>query len=69
MSDIDRPHWAKILDKDFFGQDGDQELLTVTRESLRLAASALRDVIGRDACHNYMAASVEIEAVLKEGKS
>lgn len=66
MKAIDRPHWAKIYEKDFFGQDGDQQLLTVTRESLRLAASALRESISRDAYHNSMAASREIEAVLKQ---
>jgi hypothetical protein len=41
------------------------ELLTVTRETLRLAQSALRKQNEEDYYHNYGAAEREIDRVLK----
>lgn len=64
--EIFRPHWAKVYEKDFFGQDGDRQILTVTRETLRLAASALRQNLAQDYYHNGGNALREIESVLEQ---
>lgn len=61
-----RPVWAEVYKNcahDARWQD--QELLEVTRETLRLSLSALREVISQDAYHNYMAAADEIDQVMK----
>lgn len=40
------------------------DLISVTRETLQLSMSAIKDVTAREAYHNYMAAWREIEDAL-----
>ena len=63
---IERPDWERVY-RDCGGvKPRSQELLATTRETLRLARSALRELNRADAYHNYMAAEREIGLVLNE---
>lgn len=59
-----RPHWPDVYAGCAFTPDRDHDLVPVTRESLRLALSAIKESQRRDAYHNYQAAWQEIEAAL-----
>jgi hypothetical protein len=61
---IRRPVWANVYKNVAHTPDRDQFLLSVTRESLRLAASCLRAQCEEDYYHNYGAALNEIEYAL-----
>ena len=58
-----RPLWSDVYG---YGHtpNRDQDLVPITRESLRLALSAIKEGQRRDAYHNYQAAWREIEAAL-----
>jgi len=64
-----RPDWIKIYKgthkRHTVMPDIEGELLTVTRESLRLALGCLETQIKEDAYDNYISAYKEIERVLK----
>lgn len=61
-----RPDWCKIYEGNGNHQpDIDGELLMVTRETLRLALSALRAQNAQDYYHNSGAAEYELLHVLK----
>jgi hypothetical protein len=64
-----RPDWVKVYRVRGYEcnvmPDIAGELLTVTRETLRLALSALREQNGKDYYDNYGAAAQEIERVLR----
>ena len=66
----ERPVWATIYRDDPNKPDWhDQELISVTRETLRLALSALRKQNAKDYYHNYGAAQDKIAAVLEDDRS
>lgn len=70
MSDdiIKRPDWADLYRGVVHTPDRDNDLLQVTRETLRLAMSALRKQNAEDYYHNYGAAEFEIRRVLEDEK-
>jgi hypothetical protein len=60
------PDWPQIM-KDCGGADKRaNDLVMVTRETTRLAASAIRQQNGADAYHNFMAAERELLGVLED---
>ncbi len=61
---IRRPVWAEVYKGCVHTPDRDQFLLNITRETLRLAASALRKQCEEDYYHNYGAALNEIDYAL-----
>lgn len=67
-----RPDWVEIYRVRGYEcdvmPDVAGELLEVTRETLRLALSALKKQNAEDYYHNYGAAAVEIERVLQPKK-
>ena len=61
---IPRPIWADVYEGCVHTPDRDQFLYSITRESLRLAASVLRKQCEEDYYHNYGAALREIQLAL-----
>lgn len=61
---IERPDWHKVYQGVAHQYDRDNELVLVTRETLRLAKSALRKQNAEDYYHNYGAAEGECLSVL-----
>lgn len=61
-----RPNWIEVYRNVAHTYDRDDELVIVTRETLRLAASAIREANYRDYYHNFGAAEHEILEVLGE---
>lgn len=60
-----RPVWAEVYrDTAHTSSWRDQELLSVTRETLQLARGALLHVMAQDYYHNHGAAEQEISEVL-----
>jgi hypothetical protein len=59
-----RPVWKDIYEGVHHKPDGDQDLIAVTRETLRLALSAIAASQMREAYHNYQAAWQEIAGEL-----
>lgn len=72
MSEL-RPDWGKIYGSES-GPDPDHSpkidgaLVTVTRETVRLALTALRQSQEREYFHNYAAAVNELTDILKINK-
>ena len=66
MTLSDRPDWNDIYKNTCGGPEPErnQELVTVTRETLRLAQAALRKMNEDDYYHNNGAAEQEIRAML-----
>jgi hypothetical protein len=62
---IPRPVWAEVYKGIAHIPDRDQFLLSITRESLRLAAAVLRKQCEEDYYNNYGAALHEIEYSLQ----
>lgn len=62
-----RPDWSAVYKGCVHVPDRDQELIAVTRETLRLARSAIARSQYEDAYHNYSAAWQEIESALMDG--
>jgi hypothetical protein len=62
-----RPDWAKINGE--YGRVDAGELVSITKETARLAASAIRSQNERDYYHNYAAAERELTAVLSPGQT
>lgn len=60
-----KPDWKALYAGCAHDGDRDQEPVTVTRETARLALHALDHVNGQEAYHNMMAAAAELRAVLK----
>lgn len=63
---IERPNWRKVYRGVAHTYDRDNELVPITRETLRLAAGALREQNRRDYYHNYGAAEREVQDALLE---
>lgn len=61
---MERPIWKDVYEGCFHRPDGDQDLIAVTRETLRIALSAIADSQRREAYHNYQAAWQEIASEL-----
>lgn len=59
-----RPIWKNIYDGSPHQDDNDQELVSVTRETLRLASSAMRKMNEEDYYNNNGAAEQEINSAL-----
>lgn len=59
-----QPDWRSVYENVAHTNDGDQDIIGVTRETLRLAQSAIRQSQSRDAYHNYDAAERELIAAL-----
>jgi hypothetical protein len=60
-----RPDWMAVYAGTHHDSGRDGELVTVTRETARLALAALDRKNGQDAYHNYMAAAGGLRAVLE----
>lgn len=62
-----RPVWAEVYkDCSHVPSWRDQDLVSVTRETLRLSLSALKEIMAKDYYHNYGAAAREIGEVLAD---
>lgn len=61
----DTPDWQEIYEGTPHTRDRDQELVAVSRETLRLAISTMQKSQERDAYHNIAAAVCEAVAALK----
>jgi hypothetical protein len=59
-----RPDWGRVYRGVAHTPDRDNDLIPVTRETLRLAMHALQKQNGEDYYHNYGAAERELYAVL-----
>ena len=59
-----KPDWAEVYKGCAWSYDGSNDLISVTRETLRLAKSAIRRSQEIDAYHNYEAAEREIAGAL-----
>jgi hypothetical protein len=64
---VDRPNWNEVMKGCGGCRTDDNALVSVTKGTLRIAASALREQNGRDYYHNYGAAETEALAVLRAG--
>lgn len=61
------PNWQKIYEGSVHTPDRDQELVPISRETARLARSAIRECQARDAYDNYSAAERELGDALAAG--
>lgn len=55
-----KPSWHEIYRNVAHTYDRDDELITITRETARLALSALQQMNAEEAYHNMMAAEYEL---------
>lgn len=62
---IFRPNWKSVYENTTHIPDRDNDLLLITRETARLAASAIAETQTQDAYDNFDAALKEIREVLK----
>lgn len=65
--EVPRPNWREVYDREGRDYDADQQLISATRETLRLARSALQQICEQDYYHNYGAARAELTALLEAG--
>lgn len=65
---VKTPNWNEVYAGQPDTKPSRGTLAFVTVETLRLAASAIRESQSRDAYHNYQAALEEIEEVLKHAQ-
>lgn len=63
--EVPRPNWCEVYDREGRDYDADQQLISATRETLRLARSALQQLCEQDYYHNYGAARAELSALLE----
>lgn len=61
-----KPSWNEIYRNVAHVYDRDDELITISRETARLALSALRQIMADEAYHNQMAAAFELQKVLDD---
>lgn len=61
-----RPNWYQVYDGAVHEYDRDDELVLVTRETARLALSALSKVAEDETYHNSLAAKMELSGVVKK---
>ena len=60
-----RPNWERVYENTTHAPDRANDLLLITRETARLAASAIAETQTQDAYDNFDAALKEIREVLK----
>ncbi len=62
---IFRPNWKSVYENTTHVPDRDNDLLLITRETARLAASAIVEAQTQDAYDNFQVALQELHGVLK----
>lgn len=60
-----RPNWKSVYENTTHVPDRDNDLLLITRETARLAASAIAETQTQDSYDNFQVALQEIRGVLK----
>lgn len=60
-----RPNWKSVYENTTHVPDRDNDLLLITRETARLAASAIAQTQTQDAYDNFETALQELRGVLK----